>query len=138
MGIHTLSSITSVVSSELQVSNMLDRLYTKFDELAAEHGVTNVDTIGDACVPPFTPLLNLKKCKYFILDPHHTRSPARPSAINPPLPRLVCFKQEMQTHSRDGARWTITDGSSVVDLSIMNSVHILSMCILRFATCTEL
>ncbi len=31
-----------------KVSNLLDRLYTKFDELSVTHGVTKIDTIGDA------------------------------------------------------------------------------------------
>jgi hypothetical protein len=31
-----------------KVSNMLDRLYSKFDELSVTHGVTKIDTIGDA------------------------------------------------------------------------------------------
>ena len=31
-----------------QVSEMLDRLYTVFDQLADEHGVYKVETIGDA------------------------------------------------------------------------------------------
>ncbi len=42
---------SSAVAAERQVSSMLDRLYTKMDELAAEHCVTKIDTIGDACAP---------------------------------------------------------------------------------------
>jgi guanylate cyclase, other len=31
-----------------KVSSMLDRLYTRFDALCARHGITKIDTIGDA------------------------------------------------------------------------------------------
>ena len=35
----------------LQVSYMLNRLYTKFDELSRRHSVFKVETVGDAWVP---------------------------------------------------------------------------------------
>jgi len=41
------TTICSTLAAD-KVSNMLDRLYTKFDELSVIHGVTKIDTIGDA------------------------------------------------------------------------------------------
>ena len=41
------TDISSTIDPE-KVSNMLDRLYTRFDALSREHGVFKVETIGDA------------------------------------------------------------------------------------------
>ncbi|EDQ88290.1 uncharacterized protein MONBRDRAFT_9289 [Monosiga brevicollis MX1] len=48
----------SATLEPVQVSNMLDRLYTKFDKLCDQHGLYKIETIGDAymCVGNlFTP-----------------------------------------------------------------------------------
>ena len=43
------TNISSTITPE-QVCDMLDRLYTKFDELAEKHDVFKIETIGDAYV----------------------------------------------------------------------------------------
>lgn len=93
------TTISSKLSAQ-EVSQMLDRLYTAFDDLAGNHAVFKLETIGDAWVG----VSNLAgdqpdhaaRIARFSIDALHA---ARATLIHPDKPEMGCVQIRVGFHS---------------------------------------